>query len=402
MKGKFCLIGETLAHSYSAEIHTFLGLDYSLVEIEKNAIKELIGGDYDGFNVTIPYKKDIIPHLKGLTDDALQIGAVNTVIRKSDGYYGDNTDLFGMEYTLEKAGILINGKVVMILGSGGTSLTAKRLCEKNNAKKVIVVSRKGEINYLNYSEQKDVQVVINTTPVGTLADDSELIDLTVFANLEGVFDCVYNPFRTRLILTAQRLGVKSAGGIDMLISQALKSQEKWKVSEFSEQKFKEVYDYIIDAKTNVVLIGMPSCGKTTVAKALKEKTGKQVFDIDEIVYSLEGRTPAEIIETDGENYFRRIESLAVEKVSHMQGVIIATGGGTVLRQENVIKLKKNGRLFYLERELNKLDDKDRPLSRNGAISRLFDERRPIYESVCDKKVSNNGKIEDTVKEILEK
>ena len=188
----------------------------------------------------------------------------------------------------------------------------------------------------------------------------------------------------------------------MLISQALKSQEKWKVSEFSEQKFKEVYDYIIDAKTNVVLIGMPSCGKTTVAKALKEKTGKQVFDIDEIVYSLEGRTPAEIIETDGENYFRRIESLAVEKVSHMQGVIIATGGGTVLRQENVIKLKKNGRLFYLERELNKLDDKDRPLSRNGAISRLFDESRPIYESVCDKKVSNNGKIEDTVKEILEK
>ena len=397
---KYCLIGEKLGHSYSKVIHNLQGLDYSLVEVEKGKLCDFIKEGYDGFNVTIPYKKDIIPLLDEVEESAKQIGAVNTVLAKNGKLYGYNTDVFGMEFALRRAKIELSGKRVMILGTGGTSLTATAVCKRAGAKEVIYVSRSGEVNYDNCYEKR-VDVIINTTPVGMYPNvDASPVDLSKFESLEGVFDCIYNPLRTNLIIEAQKLGIKSTGGLPMLVAQGLKAEEIWLGREIEVAHYEEVLKIIEGQKQNLVLIGMPSCGKTTVAKLLAERTGKAVIDTDELIFKNQGVKPSEIIEKFGEKHFRDEESLAVKEASQSVGVIIATGGGAILREENVCALKRNGVLFYLERDINKLVDDDRPLSKNGAISRLFEQRKPIYESVCDKKVSNDGDIEYTIEEIL--
>lgn len=397
---KYCLIGKKLGHSYSKVIHSLQGLDYSLVEIGENELSGFVKEAYDGFNVTIPYKKYIIPLLDFVDEDAKSIGAINTVLRKNGKLYGYNTDVYGMEYAINRANIQISGKNVMVLGTGGTSLTARAVCKKMGAKEVFVVSRTGEINYLNCYE-KDVQIIINTTPVGMYPDiEPSPVDLTKFSFIEGVFDCVYNPIRTSLILQAQKLGIKCSGGLPMLVAQGLKAEEIWLDIKIDKARFEEILSELENQKRNIVLIGMPSCGKSTVAKILAEKLGREVVDTDELVFIRQGAKPSELIESYGEEYFRDKESLAVKEASSKQGVIIATGGGAVLREENVICLKRNGVLIYLERSVDKLIDDDRPLSKNGAISRLFAKRKPIYEKVCDKKVSNDGDINDTVREIL--
>lgn len=397
---KYCLIGEKLGHSYSKVIHNLQGLDYSLVEVEKGKLCEFIKGDYDGFNVTIPYKKDIIPLLDEIEESAKQIGAVNTVLVKNGKRCGYNTDVFGMEFALNRAQINLADKRVMILGAGGTSLTATEVCKRAGAKEVVYVSRSGEINYQN-CYQKSVDVIINTTPVGMYPNaHASPVDLSRFKGLEGVFDCVYNPLRTNLILQAEGLKIKCSGGLPMLVGQGLKAEEIWFEKSIDISVYESVLNTILNEKRNVVLIGMPSCGKTTVAKFLAEKTGKGVVDTDELIFKMQGKKPSEIIEEFGEKYFRDIESIAVKEASENIGVIIATGGGAVLREENVVALKRNGTLIYLERAIEKLIDDDRPLSKNGAISRLFEVRKPIYESVCDKKVSNDGEIDRTIREIL--
>lgn len=397
---KFCLIGEKLGHSYSKIIHEKQGLDYSLVEVKQGGITEFLSRGYDGFNVTIPYKKDIIAFLDNVDATAFDIGAVNTVVKKGEMLYGYNTDVFGMEYALKRAKIDLFNKNVMILGTGGTSLTAKAVCQRAKAKKVVFVSRQGKVNYQNCYKQR-VDVIINTTPVGMFPNEDQTpVDLEKFKKIEGVFDCVYNPIRTKLVLQAEKMGIKCSGGLPMLISQGLKAEEIWLGKEIEKNRYEELLKEVLEEKRNIVLIGMPSSGKTTVASELSKITGRKVIDTDELVFIQEGKKPSWIIENLGEEVFRQKESLAVKKASEKTGVIIATGGGAVLREENVVHLKKNGALIYLERDLSKLVDDDRPLSKNGAISRLFEERRPIYESVCDKKVSNDGQIEQTVKEIL--
>lgn len=398
---KYCLIGEKLGHSYSEEIHRYSGLDYSLVELQQDQIESFLKSGYDGFNVTIPYKKQIIPFLDFISDEVKEIGSVNTVLVKDGKRYGYNTDIFGMEYSLKRAEINIKDKSVLILGSGGTSLTAQTLCKKLKAKEIVVLSRTGEVNYQNYQTLKQIQVIINTTPVGMFPKDCDCpIDITVFPLLEGVFDCIYNPIRTNLVISAEKLGIKTTGGISMLVAQALKAQEIWTGKEFSDEKFDLALKNLLKEKRNIVFIGMPSCGKTTVANALSKVTGKEVVDTDNIVTLSNGKTPSQIIEECGEQFFRDRESEAVKTACGKVGVIIATGGGAILRRENVETLKKNGVLIYLERDIEKLIDFDRPLSKNGAISRLFEQRRPIYEAVCDKKVSNDGCLGETVKEIL--
>lgn len=397
---KYCLIGEKLGHSYSKVIHELQGLNYSLVEIPKDKLDEFVKDCPDGFNVTIPYKKEIIRHLDGLDDSASTVGAVNTVLKRDGKLYGYNTDVFGMEYALKRAEIDLEGKTVLILGSGGTSLTARAVCEKLNARQVFVVSRSGEINYEN-CYGLGAEVIINTTPVGMYPNvDETAVDLARFNNLTGVFDCVYNPLRTNLILEAQKLGIKCSGGLPMLVAQGLKAEEIWLNKEVPSERYESVIRTLENQKRNIVLIGMPSCGKTSVANALAKVLGKPVFDTDQRVFKNEGKTPSEIILSQGETAFREKESVAVSQVAKESGVIIATGGGAILKCENVKALKRNGVLIYLERALEKLVDDDRPLSKNGAISRLFEQRKPIYESVCDKKVSNDGDIGDTVKEIL--
>lgn len=397
---KYCLIGEKLGHSYSQVIHSGQGLDYQLVEVEKDGLEEFVKTCPDGFNVTIPYKKDIIKYLDEVDESARQVGAVNTVLKKNGKLYGYNTDVYGMEYALQRAKIDLLGKTVLILGSGGTSLTARSVCKRAGAKTTLVVSRKGEINYENCYDVK-VDVIINTTPVGMYPNvEGCAVDLERFKGLKGVFDCVYNPLRTNLILQAQKLGINCSGGLPMLVAQGLKAEEIWLDKNIESSVYEDVINSLEKEKRNIVLIGMPSCGKTSVAKAVASITGKKVVDTDQTVFEVEGETPSEIITKYGESVFREKESIAVSKVATESGVIIATGGGAVLRRENVTALKRNGYLIYLERAIEKLVDDDRPLSKNGAISRLFEQRKPIYESVCDKKVSNDGDISDTVKEIL--
>lgn len=397
---EFCLIGKKLGHSYSKIIHEKQGLCYSLVEIEEEGIENFIKNFDGGMNVTIPYKKAVIPYLDEVDGFAKEIGAVNTIVKIDGKLRGYNTDVFGMEYALKRARISLGGKRVMILGSGGTSLTARAVCKKNNASEVFVVSRSGEINYQNCYGY-EVDVIINTTPVGMFPNEYDTpIDLSKFEGLEGVFDCIYNPLRTNLILQAQELGVKNSGGLAMLIAQGLKAEEIWLGKKIPKRRYEELICEIENEKRNIVLIGMPSCGKSTVAKELSLLTGKRVLDTDEMVKNSVGQSPSEIIEKHGEAVFRGVETEAVIKASRESGVIIATGGGAVLRWANVSHLKRNGILIYLERGVEKLIDEDRPLSKNGAISRLFEERKPIYEKVCDKKVDNNGRLESTVKEIL--
>lgn len=397
---KYCLIGKKLGHSYSKIIHEMQGLDYSLAEVEESALCDFVKGDYDGFNVTIPYKKDIIPLLDEIDESAKQIGAVNTVLRKGGRLYGYNTDVFGMEFALKRAKISLKDKVIMILGTGGTSLTATAVCKRAGAKEVVYVSRNGVLNYKNCYDCK-VDVIINTTPVGMFpAVGEKPVELARFIGLEGVFDCIYNPLRTNLIIEAEGLGLKCSGGLPMLVAQGLKAEEIWLGKEVEESSYEEILKAIEGEKKNIVLIGMPSCGKTTVAKLLAKKTGKEVVDTDELIFKRQGLKPSEIIEKLGESYFRDKESLAVKEASEQNGVIIATGGGAVLREENVTALKRNGILFYLERSVEKLIDEDRPLSKNGAIGRLFELRKPIYEGVCDKKVSNDGDVNKAVEEIL--
>ena len=399
---KYCLIGKKLGHSYSKVIHSMQGLSYDLVEVSEDGLDEFIKSDYDGFNVTIPYKKTIIPFLDEVEESALSIGAVNTVLRKNGKLYGYNTDVFGMEFALDRAGIVIKDKKVMVLGTGGTSLTATAVCKRRGAKEVVYVSRSGELNYQNCYDEQDVEVIINTTPVGMYPEmDLSPIDLSRFNRLSGVFDCIYNPLRTNLILQAEELGVNCSNGLPMLVGQGIRAEEIWLGKEIERSRHEEVLKHLEDEKRNIVLIGMPSSGKSTVAGLLSKRLGKEVIDTDGLILEMQGRTPAEIIESEGEAKFRDIECLAVEEATKRVGVIIATGGGAVLRERNVRLLKRNGFLIYLERAVEKLIDKDRPLSKNGAISRLFEQRKPIYESACDKKVSNDGKIEDTVKEILD-
>ena len=400
---RFCLIGEKLGHSYSAEIHNLSGLDYTLKEVERDKLAEFIGSDeFDGFNVTIPYKKDIMEYLDGVDELAEKIGAVNTVKRVDGKLYGYNTDYYGLNVTLEQAKIDVKGKRVAILGSGGAKSTAKALCQDLGAKEIYIVSRKGQINYTNVYDLK-IDVIINATPVGMFPSNGvSPIDLKRVKGVTAVVDCIYNPLKTALILQAEKLGVKCVGGLMMLVAQALKAQEIWQGKACVAERISEVYGNLLSDKRNIVLIGMPSSGKSTVGKLLAEKLNREFIDTDAEIYKRTGNTPAEIIVALGERAFRDIESRVCYDFGKLSGKVIATGGGSVIRQENRDDFRQNGLVVYLKRDLDKLSVEGRPLSKSDGIAKLFDERKAIYESFCDLEVDNNGDISLAVKEILKR
>ena len=389
---KYCLIGEKLSHSYSAEIHALNGLDYELLEVKREELKDFIAKGYDGFNITIPYKKDIIPLLDGVDETAKAIGAVNTALKKDGKYYGYNTDLDGMRYALKRKGISLRGKNVMILGSGGTSLTADALCKKERAKSVVKVSRFGEVNYGNYRYFNDTEIVINATPVGMFPNSGvSPVDLSFLPNLKGVFDCIYNPFKTALIMQAEKLGIPCSDGLPMLVRQALAAEKLWGVVGETDRT-EEIINALYRKKSNLSLCGMPSSGKTSVGKVVADLLGKTFIDTDAEIYRETGRTPAEIIEQNSENAFRDIETETIKRVAKCDGAVIATGGGAILREENVCALKANGLICYVKRDLSFLSAMGRPLSQIKGISKLFEERKSLYERAADFSVENNGTI----------
>ena len=387
---KFCLIGEHLSHSYSAEMHGRCGLDYVLKEVPRGKLADFLKEGYDGFNVTIPYKLEIMPLLDGIDDGAKEIGAVNTVVKKDGKYYGYNTDIEGMRYSIARKGVSLNGKSVMILGSGGTSNTAKALCRQEKAKSVTVVSRSGDINYETCYRLKDTEIIINATPVGMFPNvGASPVDLSKFPNLKGVFDCIYNPFNTALIEQAKSLKIPCSDGVPMLVMQALAAYKIWGVNA-DEFDAEQMIDELYRDKLNVVLCGMPSSGKTTIGKLVAEVLCKKFIDTDAEILRVTGKTPSEIIEQDGEKAFRDIESEIISSVAYKTGLCIATGGGAILRKENVRALKANGVVFYIQRDLALLSDKNRPVSQLYGIERLYNDRKNFYEMAADITVENDG------------
>ena len=398
---KYCLIGEKLGHSYSKIIHESLGLDYSLRELNACELEGFFNTcNYAGFNVTIPYKKAAIAYLNGISPLAKEIGVVNTVACKNGEFYGYNTDIGGMEYMIKRKGVDLKGKNVLILGSGGTSLTATYLCKKENAKSVKVVSRKGLINYENCYELQETEIIINTTPVGMSPNVFDKpIELKRFNNLIAVFDACYNPKNTRLIQDAKSLNITCDSGISMLVKQALLARDIWLGLDSDDALTESIIKKLNNESLNIVLAGMPSCGKSTIGKALAKTLNKNFIDVDSEIERVTGKTPSQIIIENGENYFRDIESEVIKNLALVKGSVISLGGGSVLREENVINLKLNGVICYVERDLSLLSSHNRPLSQNNGLENLYNSRKDIYNSVCDFKVVNDTSIENVVKEI---
>ncbi len=399
---KYCLIGEKLGHSYSKVIHLKFGLDYDLVEIKKEELDSFFKNcKFSGFNVTIPYKKDVIAYMSYLSPVAKLAGAVNTVINRNGKFYGYNTDVDGMNYMIKRAGLSLNGKNVMILGSGGTSNTAVALSKRERAKNIIVVSRSGEVNYENCYDYLDTEIIINTTPVGMFPNVfSKPIDLVPFKKLQGVFDSIYNPKNTELILQAKSLNIPCESGLSMLVEQALLARDIWLETTHDSSVTESVIKEITKLTSNIVLCGMPSAGKTTVGKTLAENLGLDFYDTDEEIEKRYGKTPSEIIKSQGEDAFREIERGVVKDLSIKSGAVISLGGGAILKEENVINLKRNGTIIYIKRDLDKLETTNRPISLKQGIKALYETRKAIYESVSDLIVHNNASIEDCVKRMI--
>lgn len=405
---KYFLIGEKLGHSYSAELHGFNGINYGLKEIPRDKLAAFFRErNFDGLNVTIPYKKEVMRFLDEIDDKAAMLGAVNTVVNDGGKLIGYNTDYFGMDYALKSLGISLSGRNVVVLGTGGAGVTAKALAQNSGAASVTVVSRKGGADFLTYEEiyrKPETEIIINATPVGMFpAEDETPLDIGKFPSLVGVFDCIYNPLRTNLVLAAKTRGINCGGGLMMLAAQGVQSEKIWGCFEGeTESKISSVYNKLLFKKRNIVLIGMPGAGKTSVGRVLAEKLSKKFIDIDEEIKKITGKSPEEIIGTYGEAKFREIESEVSMLVAKENGAVIATGGGTFLNEKNAVAFQKQGVIIYIERQLEKLETANRPISRSVPISRLFAQREPIYLNYCDEKIANDATIPVCADEIIKR
>ena len=398
---KYCLIGERLGHSYSKIIHNALGLDYELNEIPVSKIEYFCkNADYNGFNVTIPYKEKLFEYLYYLSDTAKKIGAVNTVLRKDGKLYGYNTDYDGVLYSFKKLKVDLKGKTVLILGTGGASKSVKAVVQDLGAT-AILVGRTSAVNYQNCYDYSP-QIIVNATPVGMFPNAGESpIDLSKFSGVEGVLDCIYNPLKTKLLQDADKLNIKNLNGLTMLVRQALKSIEIWTGEKCTDKKTEEVLNDLYKKTLNLCLVGMPSSGKSAIGKILANRLNKNFIDADEYFFKEYNKTPSQIIEELGEEEFRELEIKVISKISQSANSVIATGGGAVLKEQNISALKSNGKIVYLNRSLDKLETKNRPLSKKIGVEKLFETRKSLYEGCADIEVENNSDIEIAVKRIIE-
>ncbi len=403
--GKYYLIGEHLSHSHSPAVHAMLGnADYALKELAPDELADFIRhGDYDGLNVTIPYKKTVIPYLDELTDTAQKLGAVNTIVRMPDGrLLGDNTDYFGFSYALASAGIALTGKKVLILGSGGASKTAVAYARDAGAASVTVVSRTGEVNYQNvYEKCADTEVVVNCTPVGMYPQSGiSPVRLIRFPRLCGVVDMIYNPARTLLLAAAKDLRVPAINGMSMLVAQAARGHEHFTKEAVSEQKIKQVVRALAQKNGNIVLIGMPGCGKSTIGAALARLSGKTFADTDALIEQKAGMPIPQIFAEQGEEAFRAIEHEVICEVGKGHGQIIATGGGAVTYPKNQYPLAQNGTVVWLQRPLAELPTIGRPLSQSVTLAGMYRERESLYRAFCDIQIPNDGTPDEVAAHIL--
>ena len=399
------LLGRKLGHSLSPQIHSLLGgYSYKLFCREPEELDGFFADStIEGFNVTIPYKVTAMKYCADVTGTAKKTGCVNTVVRRSDGsLFGDNTDYYGFCRMAEKYGADFENKKVLVLGNGGASGTVRTVAADRGAAEVVTISRRGENNYENIGRHFDADIIVNATPFGMYPDNGgRLIDLQSFKNCGCVLDLIYNPCRTGLIMDAERLGIPCGNGLFMLVAQALRSAERFLDKKLDDSVMETVYKKILCAQKNIVLIGMPGCGKSTVGAGLAELTGRPFIDTDAEIVKKEGRPIPEIFSADGEEYFRIAEFAAVAEAGKKTGVIISTGGGAVMREENREALSQNGTVIYLKRDVASLARDGRPLSADGeAVEKLYRQRKKIYETFASFSIEVDNDIDATVREVM--
>lgn len=397
------LLGAKLGHSYSPQIHSHLG-DYSYVLLEKS--EEELGEflkntDFSGLNVTIPYKSTVIPYCSELSPVAARLGAVNTLVRRSDGsLLGHNTDYYGFDTMLRVSTLDVKGKKVLVLGTGGTSKTAVAVLQDHGAQ-VVIISRTGENNYTNLELHADASVIVNTTPVGMYPKNGAApLSLDIFPGLEGVLDVIYNPARTQLLLDAEKRGIVAMNGLLMLVAQAKESAEWFTGGKIDDGKINEIHAILRRQMENIILIGMPGSGKTTIGRKIAEATGKEFVDADAVIAEKAGCTIPEIFSAQGEPGFRALETQVLAELGKASGLVLSTGGGCITREENYPLLHQNGTIFCLERELCRLPTDGRPLSQANKLEEMYRIRKPLYEAFGDYQISNNGSRSQAVNAIL--
>jgi len=402
---KFALLGEKLGHSFSPQIHSMLAdYEYTLKEVPKDELGDFLQNcELDGMNVTIPYKKDVLPYCSYLSDGVKRIGSANTLVKKSDGWHAYNTDYLGFRYMVESCGYSPAGKKVVVMGAGGASLAVCTALEDMGAAEIVVVSRKGENNYGNLHLHADAEMLVNATPVGMYPHTGEsAASLDSFPNCKAVFDIVYNPARTELILQAEKKGLIHRSGLSMLVAQAYKAAEYFLDVEIPKEKVEEILRVLESQLENIILIGMPGCGKSSVGKALAKLSGRQFIDADDYLMEKFGMFAGDMIVQKGEEAFRQAESEVLSELGKQSSLIIATGGGCVTRERNYPLLHQNGRIFWLKRSLDKLPTDGRPLSQQNSLASLYEKRKALYESFADVIIDNDsGTVSETAAKILE-
>ena len=397
------LLGRKLGHSYSPQIHDLLDTyRYTLFEKEPEEVEGFLkSGCFQGLNVTMPYKQTVIPFLDALSPTAKALGAVNTIVRRKDGsLIGHNTDYFGFSYLLRASGLKVAGKKVLVLGTGGASKPVVAVLREAGAR-VVSISRTGEENYENLHRHGDAAVIVNTTPVGMYPGNGEApLSLDGFPRLEGVLDIIFNPARTALLLQAEKRRLVAMGGLRMLVAQAKESSQWFTGKAIDDGKIDKIHRILTTQMQNIALIGMPGCGKSTIASLLAEKLGRKVADADEAIVALAGKSIPEIFAQDGEEAFRHLETQVLGEQGKASGTVIATGGGCVTREENLPLLHQNSQIFWLRRDIRSLPIHGRPLSQSGSLEAMYARREPLYARFADHIVDNDGTPEETVAAIL--
>lgn len=406
---KYGLIGKSLVHSYSKLIHEQLNSNpYDLLSINETELDSLLKTkDFLGVNVTIPYKETVKKYLDEIDEIAKEIGSVNTIVNINGKLKGFNTDYYGLKELFIHSNISVKNKNCYILGSGGTKNTAVKVLKDLEAKSITIVSRKksdSAITYEEFNSRKDVEIIVNTTPVGMYPNiEDEIIDLKLFPSLKGVIDVVYNPYQTRLLIKAKELGIKAIGGLRMLVSQGIKASELFLNKEYASDNFTKIYSSLYYSRRNIVLIGMPMSGKTTIGKALAKSLNKKFIDLDEEIEKVSNMSTPEIFSTYGEDYFRKLEKDITLQYSKETNLVISTGGGIIKNYDNILNLKANGILVHLTRDINKLKySSNRPLTKNiEEYKKLKEERFEIYKKYQDYQIDNSSSIEECINEIME-
>ena len=399
---KFGLLGRKLGHSYSPLIFGLMGgYRYDLFEREPERIEDLLkNGDFDGINVTIPYKKAVLPYLDSIDPLAARLGSVNTVVKRGGKLCGYNSDYFGFLSLVERTKLDLAGKKVLVLGSGGASVTVCAVLQDLGARPA-VISRSGENNYQNLHLHADAAAIVNTTPLGMYPNTGTApLDVGQFPKLEGVLDLIYNPARTQLLLDCEKYGIPGFNGLWMLVAQAKQSAQWFMDQELPDSLVSDIHRKLRDRMENIALIGMAGCGKSTLGRQLARETGKDFVDADAEVERLAGKSIPDIFAQDGEEEFRRLETEVLAQLGRRSGLVIATGGGCVTRQRNFPLLHQNSRILWIRRDPGKLPTAGRPLSQKTAPGLLYDQRRHLYKAFSDAAIDNDGTPGETLTQIL--